>query len=106
MRKPYAQRTDIERLHSSWKKLDGLMKRREWSAAITRAATAAEIAANIAVRKELQEKRKLEASFVDHLLKWANGLAGKLDKLLRPLQTTAQRKKLFTETHRLRRWIA
>jgi len=96
MRKPYAQRTDIERLQSSWKKLSGLMKRGEWSAAITRAATAAEIAANIAVRQELQEQRKVEAPFVDHLLRWANGLAGKLDKLLRPLHTTAKRKKLFT----------
>jgi len=96
MSKPYAQRTDIERLQSSWKKLAGLMKRGEWSAAITRAATAAEIAANIAVRQELLKQRKLEASFVDHLLKWANGLAGKLDKLLSPLHTTAARKKLLT----------
>ena len=96
MPKPYAERTDIERLRSSWKKLSGLMKRGEWSGAIIRAATAAEIAANIAVRQELCEQRKLEASFVDHLLKWANGLAGKLDKLLRPLHTTAARKKPFT----------
>ena len=64
------------------------MKREEWSGAITRAATAAEIAANIAVRHELQEQRQLEAAFVDHLLKWANGLTGKLDKILRPLHTT------------------
>lgn len=71
------------------------MQRNEWSAAITRAATAAEIAANIAVRHELQEQRQIEASFVDHLLKWANGLAGKLDKLLRPLHTTKARQKAF-----------
>ena len=89
--KPYSERTDIERLQSSWKKLAGLMKRNEWSAAITRAATAAEIAANIAVRHELQEQRQLEVAFVDHLLRWANGLAGKLDKLLRPLHTTKTR---------------
>ena len=88
IRKPYSERTDIERLESSWKKLQGLLDRDEWSAAITRAATAAEIAANIAVRHELQEKRQLEPEFVDHLLRWANGLAGKLDKLLRPLHTT------------------
>jgi len=94
-RKPYSERTDIERLQSSWKKLSGLMQRNEWSAAITRAATAAEIAANIAVRHELQEQRHLEASFVDHLLKWANGLSGKLDKLLRPLHTTKSRQNVF-----------
>jgi hypothetical protein len=93
--KPYSERTDIERLESSWRKLQGLMDREEWSAAITRAATAAEIAANIAVRHELQEQRQLESSFVDHLLKWANGLAGKIDKLLRPLHTTKDRQKVF-----------
>jgi hypothetical protein len=95
MTKPYSDRTDIERLQSSWKKLTGLMSRSEWSAAITRAATAAEIAANIAVRHELQEQRKLEPPFVDHLLKWANGLTGKLDKILRPLHTTKERQKIF-----------
>jgi hypothetical protein len=91
VRKPYSERDDIERLRASWKKLTGLMNRKEWSAAITRAATAAEIAANIAIRHELQENRNLEASFVNHLLKWANGLSGKLDKLLDPLHTTKER---------------
>ena len=94
-RKPYSDRTDIERLQSSWKKLSGLMQREEWSAAITRAATAAEIAANIAVRHELQEQRHLDAEFVDHLLKWANGLSGKLDRILRPLHTTKAKQKVF-----------
>jgi hypothetical protein len=54
-RKPYADRTDVERLQSTWRKLSGLMNRKEWSSAVTRAATAAEIAANIAIRHELQE---------------------------------------------------
>nr|WKN38273.1 hypothetical protein K4G66_06105 [Tunicatimonas sp. TK19036] len=71
------------------------MKRKEWSAAITRAATAAEIAANFAVRHELQKQRQLEPQFVDHLLKWANGLYGKLDKLLCPLHTNQERRKIF-----------
>lgn len=100
MSKPYNERTDIERLRSNWKKLTGLMNRKEWSAAITRAATAAEIAANIAVRYELQEKRNLESPFVDHLLRWANGLAGKLDKLLRPLPTNQERHKIFKSLHK------
>jgi hypothetical protein len=85
MPKLYSERTDLERLQSSWRKLQGLMSRGEWSAAITRTATAAEIAANIAVRHELEVQRKLEASFVDQLLMWANGLAGNLVKLLQPL---------------------
>jgi Zn-dependent oligopeptidase len=90
--KPYADRTDIERIQSTWKKLGGLMNRKEWSAAVTRAATAAEIAANIAIRHELQELRKIEPEFVSHLLKWANGLAGKLDKLLKPLYRSHEQK--------------
>jgi hypothetical protein len=94
-RKPYSERSDIEKLKSNWKKVGGFITRKEWSAAITRAATAAEIAANIAIRHELQEQRRLEESFVDHLLIWANGLAGKLDKLLRPLHTTEEKKKVF-----------
>lgn len=94
-RKPYKDRDDMERLEDSWRKLNGYMDRGEWAAAVTRAATAAEIAANIAVRHELVQQRKLEADFVDHLLKWANGLAGKLDKLLQPLHTTDERKAVF-----------
>jgi len=42
------------------------MNRKERSAAVTRAATAAEIAANIAIRHELQEERKVEPEFVNH----------------------------------------
>jgi hypothetical protein len=91
--KAYADRTDIERIHSTWKKLSGLLNREEWSAAVTRAATAAEIAANIAIRHELQERRKIEPEFVNHLLKWANGLTGKLEKLLKPLYRSDEQKK-------------
>lgn len=92
---PYSERTDLDKLESNWNKVSGFMGREEWSAAITRAATAAEIAANIAVRHELQHQRGLEATFVDHLLIWANGLAGKLDKLLRPLHTTKEKQAVF-----------
>ncbi|MDD5557886.1 MAG: hypothetical protein PHN82_11680 [bacterium] len=104
-RNPYSERSDIERLRSSWKKLSGLMQREEWSAAITRAATAAEIAANIAVRHELQEQRHLEAEFVDHLLKWANGLSGKLDRILRPLHTTKAKQKTLKSLQKKARRI-
>lgn len=84
-RKPYSDRTDIEKLQSQWWKLSGLHSREEWSAAVVRAATAAEIAANIAIRKEFQAIGTFSPDFVDSLLHWANGLAGKLDRLLLPI---------------------
>ncbi|MEX2163793.1 MAG: hypothetical protein WD823_06070 [Sulfuricaulis sp.] len=84
-RKPYEQRTDLQRLESQWHKLSGLHTREEWSAAIVRAATAAELACNFAIRQEFSARSKFDSDFVDSLLVWANGLAGKLDRLLLPL---------------------
>ena len=84
-RKPYQQRTDIEKIHSQWHKLSGLHTREEWSAAVVRAATAAEIAANLAIRAEFSEQSKLSSKFIDSQLKWANGLSGKIDHLMAPL---------------------
>lgn len=81
-RKPYEERTDLEKIESQWRKLSGLHSREEWSAAIVRAATAAELAANLAIRREFQSKSNLSPKFVDSLLKWANGIAGKIDRLL------------------------
>lgn len=89
---PYSDRTDLERLASSWIKLDGFLARGEWSAAVVRAATAAEIAANIAVRQELETKRALEKAFVDSLLRWANGLDGKLTRLMSQLPMAKDQK--------------
>lgn len=84
-RRPYSQRSDLERIASQWRKLTGLHSREEWSAAVVRATTAAEIAANLAIRKEFSTRSQLDAKFVDGLLKWANGLSGKMDRLLLPL---------------------
>ena len=84
-KKTYAELTDIERLQKQWHKLSGLHTREEWSSAIVRAATAAEIAANFAIREEFETRSELDANFINHLLRWANGLAGKLDRLLVPL---------------------
>jgi hypothetical protein len=81
-RKPYEQRTDLEKLQSQWHKLSGLHTREEWSAAIVRAATAAELAANFAIRKEFSARSTFDGQFVDSLLHWANGLSGKTDRLL------------------------
>ena len=41
---------------------------------------------------EKLHKRKFDAEFVDSLLLWANGLAGKLDRLLLPLSANAKNK--------------
>lgn len=84
-KKPYAELTDLEKLQKQWHKLSGLHTREEWSSAIVRAATAAEIAANFAIRKEFAARSELDADFVNSLLRWSNGLAGKLDRLLVPL---------------------
>lgn len=84
-KKPYDERTDLEKIASQWNKLTGLHSREEWSAAIVRAATAAEIAANFAIRQEFGNRSTLEPAFVNSLLRWANGIAGKIDRLLLPL---------------------
>ena len=84
-RKSYKSRTDLEKIESQWWKLSGLHTREEWSAAVIRAATAAEIAANLAIRAEYQSRSKFDSAFVDSMLRWANGITGKFDRLLKPL---------------------
>jgi hypothetical protein len=93
MRKPYEERTELEKIQSQWKKLSGLHTREEWSAAIIRAATAAELAANFAIRKEFESRSDFNTVFVDNLLRWANGLAGKINRLLLPLSVGNKEKK-------------
>jgi len=84
-KKPYEERSDLEKIQSQWHKLTGLHTREEWSAAVVRAATAAELAANFAIRKEFEKQSNVRKAFVDDLLIWANGLRGKLDHLLLPI---------------------
>lgn len=84
-KQPYDERPDLQKVKAQWHKLTGLHSREEWSEAVVRAATAAEIAANFAIRQEFANSSNFDAAFVDGLLKWANGLAGKLDHLLMPL---------------------
>lgn len=84
-KKPYSKRTDHEKLESSWKKARAQFKRKDWSASITRVATASEIATNIYVRGYLVEERQLPQEFVDELLKDANGIMGKFTRLIRPI---------------------
>lgn len=95
--KPYKERTDLEKIQSQWNKLTGLNTRNESSAAIVRAATAAELAANFAIRNEFLLKSQFSKTFVDSLLVWANGIAGKIDRLLMPLTKGEKHHKTITK---------
>ena len=83
--KPYSERTDIEKIVANWVKTKGLVSRDEWSSAVIRAAITVELSANLVVRKEFQEARNMDSEFVNSLLKWANGVRGKLDRLIMPI---------------------
>jgi hypothetical protein len=85
LRKPYSALTDAERVQKNWRKTLSLLSRDEFSVAIVRAATTAEIATNLALRAELIAKHNLSPEFVDNLLIWANGIVGKYHKLLLPV---------------------
>lgn len=87
------QLTDLEKVQKQWRKLSGLHSRKEWSAAIVRAATAAELVANHAIRAEFKARSGFDDEFINSLLKWANGLSGKLRNLLVPLVATDVDKK-------------
>jgi hypothetical protein len=83
--KDYEDRSDVEKIHTQWHKITGLHSREEWSAAGVRAATAAEIAANLAIRAEYAKFSTFSAEYVDKLLRFANGLDGKVKRLLLPI---------------------
>ena len=79
------ERTDPEKVFANWTKTLGLLERGEYSVAVVRAAVTVELAANIVIRAELVERRNLPVDFVDSLLMWSNGLAGKFNKLIYPI---------------------
>lgn len=97
MRKPYENRSDLEKVQSQWNKLPRLNADEQWSAVIVRAATATELAANFAIRQEFQSRSTFDPDFVDSLLRWANGLAGKIDRLLLPLSEGRSEHKVITK---------
>lgn len=99
-KRPYAKRSDTKKLESNWTKTLGLFERREYSMAIIRAGTCAEIAANIVIRSELLQKRGLEAQFVDSLLRWANGLQGKFSRIILPLFKGSPRYATLKKRHK------
>lgn len=81
----YNERSDLEKLQAQWNKLSGLHLRDEPSAAIVRCSTAAEIAANYALRHEWARQTEFDAAVVDQFLMWANGLRGKIERLFVPI---------------------
>lgn len=104
-KKKYADLDDLNKIAKQWHKMSGLHSREDWSAAMLRAATAAEIPANFAIRKEFAARSQFDAAFVNSMLKWANGIDGKITKLLKPLYAGSDRakaiKKLKTESDEL-----
>jgi hypothetical protein len=99
-KKRYSKRSDADKLRTNWQKTLGLLERSEFSMAIIRAATCAEIAANIVVRAELIQRRQLEAAFVETLLRWANGLQGKFSRLILPILADTPRSAKFRKLQR------
>jgi hypothetical protein len=104
-RKPYEQRSDLEKIQSQWVKLTGLHDRTDWSAAVVRAATATEIAANFAIRREFAAQHELDASSIDKKLKKANGLRGKIDTLLLPLLEGGDKYDVVNSLHKITKKI-
>jgi hypothetical protein len=100
-KQPYEERSDLEKIHSQWNKLIGLHERKEWSASIIRAATAAEIAANFVIRAEFSKHSKLGADFVDSMLTWANGLRGKMQHLVLAFPQSKARSEELKELSKL-----
>lgn len=82
---PYSDRTLEEKISSNWTKTLGLFKRGEYSTVVIRAATSVELASNLLIKAEFHKNRGLPEEFVDSLMMWANGLMGKVDRLLLPI---------------------
>lgn len=97
LKPPYAIRTDAEKIRSQWTKLSGLHDRNEPSAAIVRAATAAELAVNLAIRAEFAAQSELSPATIDAMMRKANGLWGKVAGLLMPLVIDRPNEKTIKE---------
>lgn len=89
-----------QKIDSNWTKTKGLMKRGEYSTVVVRAATTIELAANLLIRAELEERRKLPGHFVDSLMLWANGIVGKVNRILLPIYKNAPGEDLLKEVQK------
>jgi len=87
---PYDKLSDDEKVQKNWNKALGLYKRGEWSVSILRCGTCLELAVNFAIRQELVEDRKLPISFVNRLLKNANGIHSKYQNIYLPIMDEYQ----------------
>ncbi len=81
---------DLSILEDNWHKACRLYARREYSAAILRAATAVELVLNYAIRQQLVHKKKLPPQLVDYLFQRHQGPAQKFE-LYRKLMVRSQR---------------
>lgn len=101
LKKPYEQLTDLDKVQKQWHKLSGLHSREGWSAAIVRAATAAELGPIMRYTPS-SRRSDFDAEFVNSLLKWANGLSRKLRNLFVPLVATdVDKKKAIAKLQKL-----
>lgn len=94
---PYDERTLEERVESNWNKTTALMRRGEFSTVVIRAATTVELASNLAIKHEFENRRNLPSHFVEHLMMWANGFMGKVDRLLVPIFSNTQHADVLAE---------
>ena len=104
-KKPYSERSLIERIESNWTKTIGLFRRAEYSTVAIRAATTVELAANLVIMHEFIDNRKLPRDLVEGLMKWANGFKGKLDHLIVPIFKESEYKEVLSEIRRRSKYI-
>ncbi|MBI5042047.1 MAG: hypothetical protein HZB57_12860 [Gammaproteobacteria bacterium] len=96
-KKPYSDRILEEKITSNWAKTLGLFRKGEYSTVVIRAATSIELASNLLIKAELQHNRQLPEHFVEGLMMWANGLTGKVDRLLLPIFNGTDKEKKLKE---------
>ncbi|MEQ1521496.1 MAG: hypothetical protein ABL936_09530 [Aestuariivirga sp.] len=89
---PYKERSDSEKLLAQWNKIQALCRRRDWSAAVIRAATAVEVCLNLAARKVTPNTSLEEKENLDEKLRKANGMLGKFKEILIPTESDVTRK--------------
>jgi hypothetical protein len=88
---PYSKASDDKKVERNWNKTRGLFNRGEYSVAVIRCGTCVELAVNFAVRQELVIERDLPLSFVDNLLKNANGLRNKYQSIYLPIMADCKK---------------
>lgn len=96
-KKPYSDRSLEEKITSNWTKTLSLFTRGEYSTVVIRAATSIELSSNLLIKAEFHQNRGLPEEFVESLMMWANGLMGKVDRLLLPIFKGTEKEKKLKE---------